>query len=52
MAALSGILLASLVFLVVVAYYGVALPLYRRACRRRLGVAKDAITVAFFHPYW
>jgi hypothetical protein len=49
---LSGILLASLVGLVIVIYYGVALPLHRRTCRRRLGVTKDAITVAFFHPYW
>lgn len=49
---LSGILLASWVGLVIVIYYGVVLPLYRRTCRRRLGVAKDAITVAFFHPYW
>ncbi|KAM3576192.1 hypothetical protein VYU27_001900 [Nannochloropsis oceanica] len=48
---LSGILLASWVGLVIVIYYGVVLPLYRRTCRRRLGVAKDAITVAFFHPY-
>lgn len=52
MATLSGTLLAILVVLVVMAFYGVALPLYRRVCRRRLGVAKDATTVAFFHPYW
>lgn len=52
MAAASGILVGSLVVLVVLVYYAVALPLYRRACRRRLGVCKDAVTVAFFHPYW
>lgn len=33
-------------------YYGVLLPWHRARCRRRLGVAPGALTVAFFHPYW
>lgn len=33
-------------------YYALLLPLHRARCRRRLGVAPDALTVAFFHPYW
>lgn len=33
-------------------YYGVLLPWHRARCRRRMGVAPEALTVAFFHPYW
>lgn len=33
-------------------YYALLLPLHRARCRRRLGVAPNALTVAFFHPYW
>jgi hypothetical protein len=41
-----------LLLLPLLLYYVVLLPLHRARCRRRLGVAPGALTVAFFHPYW